>query len=74
MGRKNPIFEALPNIGNLTYRPINYRPFSLLPLISKVQERVIHDQTNTFLKEKNLLYNYQSGFKTIIQLTYASHF
>ena len=37
---------------------------SLLPLISKVLERVIHDQTNTFLKGNNLLYNYQSGFRT----------
>ena len=25
---------------------------------------IIHDQTNTLLKEKNLLFNYQSGFKT----------
>ena len=30
--------------------PSNYRPISLLPLISKVLERVIHDQTNAFLK------------------------
>ena len=44
--------------------PSNYRPISLLPLISKVLERVIHDQTNTFLKGNNLLYNYQSGFRT----------
>ena len=44
--------------------PSNYRPISLLPLILKVLERVIHDQTNTFLKGNNLLYNYQSGFRT----------
>ena len=37
---------------------------SLLPLISKVLERTIHDQTNAFLKRNNLLYNYQSGFRT----------
>ena len=42
----------------------NYRPISLLPLISKVLERVIHDQTNAFLKGNNLLYNYQSGFRS----------
>ena len=43
--------------------PCNYRPKSLLPLISKVIEKVIHDQTSTFLNSKNLLYTYQSGFQ-----------
>ena len=37
--------------------PCNYRPISLLPLISKVIEKVIYDQTSTFLNSKNLLYN-----------------
>ena len=41
----------------------NYRPISLLPLISKVIEKVIHDQTSAFLNSTNLLYNYQSGFR-----------
>ena len=48
--------------GSLT-QPCNYRPISLLPLISKVIEKVIHDQTSTFLNSKNLLYTYQSGFR-----------
>ena len=43
--------------------PSNYRPISLLPLMSKVIENVIHDQTSTFLNPKNLLYTYQSGFR-----------
>ena len=47
--------------GSLT-QPCNYRPISLLPLISKVIEKVIHDQTSTFLNSKQLLYTYQSGF------------
>ena len=41
----------------------NHRPISLLLLISKVIEKVIHDQTSTFLNSRNLLYNYQSGFR-----------
>ena len=35
---------------------------SLLPLISKVIEKFIHDQTSAFINSRNLLYNYQSGF------------
>ena len=42
----------------------NYRPISLLPLISKIIEKVIHDQTQHYLSEKNLLYKYQSGFRS----------
>ena len=30
--------------------PSHFRPISLLPLVSKVLEEVIHDQTNAFLK------------------------
>ena len=43
--------------------PSNYRPISLLPSISKIIERVIHDQTNGFLSDEDILYNYQSGFR-----------
>ena len=34
----------------------------MLPLISKVIEKVIHDRTSDFLNSRNLLYSYQSGF------------
>ena len=43
--------------------PSNYRPISLLPSISKIIERVIHDQKNAFLSNEDILYNYQSGFR-----------
>ena len=48
--------------GSLT-EASNYRPVSLLPLISQVIEKVIHDQISAFVKSRNLLYNYQSGFR-----------
>ena len=35
----------------------------MLPLISKVIEKVIYDQASTFLNSKNRLYTYQSGFR-----------
>ena len=44
-------------------KPKNYRPISLLPLISKIMERVIHDQTQVFLDENKILFTYQSGFR-----------
>ena len=43
-------------------KPKNYRPISLLPLISKVIEKVIHNQTQNFLDTNMILYSYQSGF------------
>ena len=41
----------------------NLRPISLLPLISKVIERIVYDQVNNFLLQNNILYNYQPGFR-----------
>jgi len=36
----------------------NYRPISLLPLISKVFERVIHNQLQAYIKSYNILYKF----------------
>ena len=44
--------------------PKNYRPISLLPLISKLIEKIIHEQTQKYLSDHNILYKYQSGFRT----------
>ena len=49
--------------GARTY-PKNYRPISLLPLVSKVIEKSIHFQIKDFLNKKNLIHIYQSGFRT----------
>ena len=35
--------------------PKNYRPISLLPVISKILEKVIHDQTMEFVTKKHLI-------------------
>ena len=42
--------------------PLNYRPISLLPLLSKALEIIVLDQMNDFLSNKKILYNYKSGF------------
>ena len=41
----------------------NNRPFSLLPLISKIMENIIHNETPEFLDKNKILSNYQSGFR-----------
>ena len=43
--------------------PSNHRPISLLPLLSKVFERVVLYQTEEFLSLNKILYDDQSGFR-----------
>ena len=42
----------------------NYRPVSVLSIVSKVFERVVYDQMNAYMNEHNLLYELQSGFRS----------
>ena len=44
----------------------NYRPISLLPLISKVIEKSIYDQTQDYLQRNKLLYSYNRFLEQII--------
>ena len=44
--------------------PSSYRPISLLPLISKIFEKIVHDQMIDYLAQYNILYKYKSGFRT----------
>ena len=57
VAKLKPIFKKGKNVD-----PFNYRLMSLLPLISKVIEKVVHNQTNEFLSDNKILCNYQSGF------------
>ena len=55
----------------------NYRPISLLPVISKIFEKIIHNQTQAYLDENKILYKFQSGFRqnrsTDTALSYLSN-
>ena len=42
--------------------PKNFRPISLLSIVSKIIEKIIHDQTMEYLTDDKILYRYQSGF------------
>ena len=44
--------------------PFNYRPILLLPLISKILEKIVYDQMIDYLAQHNILYKYQTGFRT----------
>ena len=49
----------------------NYRPISLLPIFSKVFEKLMHTRVMSFLKTKNILYPKQFGFQKGIGTEHA---
>ena len=57
IAKAKPLFKK----GSKT-NPQNY-PISLLPLLSKIIERIVHDQTEEFLSKNKLLYRFQLGFR-----------
>ena len=42
---------------------INFRPILVLPVLSKVLQRLVYDQLISYLLKHILLYNWQSGFR-----------
>ena len=42
----------------------NYRSISVLPILSKILERVVHDQLYDYLTSNNILHPCQSGFRS----------
>ena len=56
--RIKPVFKK----GNRNL-PENYRPVSILTVVSKVLEKAIYIQLETYLKNNNILYSHQSGFR-----------
>ena len=55
----------------------NYRPISILPIVSKIFERIVFKHVYNYLHENNLISRHQSGFQpnesTINQLAYMYH-
>ena len=44
--------------------PGNYRPVSILNILSKVLERTVHTQLVGYLEKKDIIFDYQSGFRS----------
>ncbi|PFX21450.1 RNA-directed DNA polymerase from mobile element jockey [Stylophora pistillata] len=53
-----PLFK-----GGALSDPSNYRPISVLPVLSKIIERHMYNSLYAFLTEQNLIYSRQSGFR-----------
>ena len=42
----------------------NYRPVSILSVVSKILEKAIYIQLEAYLVKNNIIYDYQSGFRS----------
>ena len=51
--------------------PSNYRPISLLPVFSKVYEKLIHKRLYSFLSSEKLIYPFQFGFQPNFSIDHA---
>ena len=60
IAKVSPLFKS----GDLN-NANNYRLISVLPTIARVFERLIFDQSYTYVNDKNFLYTYQSGFRPL---------
>ena len=66
IAKVKPLFKK----GSKT-NPQNYCPISLLPLLSKIIERIVHDQTEEFFIKDMLLYRFQPVFEKTTLLILA---
>ena len=49
----------------------NYRPISLLPILNKIFEKIIHSRLTSFIERYNILYKRQYGFQKGKSTEYA---
>jgi len=69
---KTALVLAFPKPGKPPTSPANYRPISLLSILSKIYEKLIHMRIMKYLEENNVIIDEQFGFRprhsTIAQL------
>lgn len=57
MARIVPIFK-----GGNPLNPSDYRPISIIPILAKIYEMLIHDRVNSFITKHNIIHKHQFGF------------
>ena len=60
LARVTPIFKGVDRSGKS-----NYRPISILPVISRLFEKLIADQLYRYMNETNTFSSNQSGFRCL---------
>ena len=53
----------LPKPGKDPHQTASYRPISLLPVFSKILEKIIYDRIKTIIEIKKLIPEHQFGFR-----------
>jgi hypothetical protein len=57
--------------GDSIFELSNYRPISLLPIFSKILEKIMYSRVISFVKKHNILYQYQYGFQSGMSTEFA---
>ncbi len=58
-----PIFKLKTKESDLLSNMSNYRPISLLPIFSKILEKIVANKLTAYLDDNNLIYKHQYGFQ-----------
>ena len=59
---KSADVTPVPKVGN-TEHVENFRPVSVLPVVAKIFEKLVHQQLSAHLRENDILHPAQSGFR-----------
>ena len=64
---------AIPKVGKDAALPSSYRPISLLPLLSKIFEKVLYERLTPILEDKHTIPDHQFGFRRLHSTIHQIH-